>query len=430
MCISDSNWNNSFCCQTDADGNYNAAGLPAGSYYVEANGWGNFDGEWKQIYTREYYNEAAESSHADLVAVSVGQDTPNIDFTLEQGAIMSGQVTDSAGQPIQGVCISAVVGDSCQWDWAGGSQSDENGNYAFVVPTGAYYIRANPSCNALNYVLEWWNGAAGSTDCSQAVAVNAIAGQETGGIDFQLDPGGSITGKVTRQDNSQAIADAQVCISNNDWTNSFCYQTDADGNYNAAGLPADSYYVEANGWGNFDGVWKQIYTREYYNEAAELSNADLVAVSVGQDTPNINFTLEQGATISGTVYKSDGATPITEGGWVNVYSGDPCGSRIHVQWGSINTSDGTYSIDAIPAGTYYLEAYPSGLYLAEWWTETLSVVECSNAQPIIVAAGDTVTGKNFQLDPGASHNGNRIPERRDHPRHRWWMGLCVFRRSM
>ena len=57
----------------------------------------------------------------------------------------------------------------------------------------------------------------------------------------------------------------------------------------------------------------------------ECGNAQAIAVTAGDVVTDKNFQLDAGATISGTVYESDGTTPIT-GGWVYAYTGNPCSS--------------------------------------------------------------------------------------------------------
>ncbi len=114
--------------------------------------------------------------------------------------------------------------------------------------------------------------------------------------------------------------------------------------------------------------------------------------------------------ISGTVYASDGITPIPGGGWVYARTGDPCGTT-HSSWNSSINGDGTYSIQGLPPGTYYLQTNPSENYLYEWWASGGSVLNCSGAQTVTVNEGDSLSGKNFKLDQAGSisgivHNGS------------------------
>jgi hypothetical protein len=106
-------------------------------------------------------------------------------------------------------------------------------------------------------------------------------------------------------------------------------ETNADGTYTIAGLSADSYRVYAYATG---------YLTEYYDNERDWSMATSVAVSEGQDTPDINLSLDVGGTISGTI--TDGQGNPIEDAWVSADPYDGSGT-----WGSAETSaDGTYTI--------------------------------------------------------------------------------------
>ena len=413
VCISDSDLNNTYCVQTDENSNYHFFGLSATYYYVWADGMGNFEGEWKQKYLAEYYNESAEDFGADLVAVTAGLDTPSINFTLEQAAIISGRITDSNGNPIQGVCL-AVVTDPCQWDWVTGATTDENGVYTIMLPGGTYFIHADAGCgSATNYIAEWWNNGDGTMDCTQAQSFEVRAGADPSGKDFELVLGGGISGKVVRQDNNQPIANALVCFSDSNWSNGYCVQTDASGNYQFSGLSApSSYYVSANGSVNFEQEWKQKYLTEYYNESGEQPGADLVPVTAGQNTGNINFTLEQAAIISGRVTNSDGQ-PV-QGVCFGAYSDDPC--QWNYQGGTPSGQDGYYSILITP-GTYYIRSDPqcnSLNYVPEWWNNGDGTMDCGQAVSVNGIAGQETGDIDFVLDTGGSVSG-RVTDAQGNP---------------
>jgi len=117
-----------------------------------------------------------------------------------------------------------------------------------------------------------------------------------------------------------------------------------------------------------------------------------------------------GTSISGTVYQSDGITPMTgKTLWIYAYTGTPCGSVSRAGYASVDKSTGTYTIDALPSGTYYLRSNSSFFIkeniLDEWWASPKSVRDCAEAQPVVVTEGQPVTGKDFQLEPGAVISG-------------------------
>jgi len=111
------------------------------------------------------------------------------------------------------------------------------------------------------------------------------------------------------------------------------------------------------------------------------------------------------ATISGSIYESDGTTLITGTSiQVVVWQGDPCGGRDWVT--SAYTTTGLYTTQDLAEGTYYLQTnnMNQSNYVNEWWAEPLSMISCSGAQLITVSTAD-ITGKDFQLDVGYSISG-------------------------
>jgi len=85
------------------------------------------------------------------------------------------------------------------------------------------------------------------------------------------------------------------------------------------------------------------------------------------------------ATISGTVYKEDGSSPVNDATIaVNVYEGAPCG---------------TYQV-----GT------PG--YIDEWWADAGSIWDCWGAEAVTInSSGDVLSNKNFQLELYGSISG-------------------------
>lgn len=112
----------------------------------------------------------------------------------------------------------------------------------------------------------------------------------------------------------------------------------------------------------------------------------------------------EAAVISGTVTDSGSGEPIADAE-ANIYilvgSGSNCESY---SAGSGQVINGSYTV-SLAAGTYYFKAHVfSGNYFHEWWAAASSVRDCSGAESIIVGIED-ITGRNFQLDKGASIAG-------------------------
>ena len=111
---------------TDANGEYNISGLAEGSYYVQASGWAEVNGNWELVYISEYYLESPDREGATVVDVT--GDVTGIDFTLEEGGKISGIVTDESGNPIEGA-----------WVWAN-NYDGSGGGGVNTQPDGTYRI--------------------------------------------------------------------------------------------------------------------------------------------------------------------------------------------------------------------------------------------------------------------------------------------------
>ena len=411
---------------TDSDGSYTILGLHSGAYSVHSDGTVNLNDNWEQPFLAEYYNESLDRSSADSVTVTTGQETPNINFTLEEGASVSGTIYQSDGNtPVTGTQISVYAyspfaGDPCgsyQFSY-GVSTNAADGTYTISgLPAGTYFLRTDTIGS--NYLGEWWASPASSVDCAGAQSVTVAAGEAITGKNFQLERGGIISGRITRQDNGDPIPNAEVYAYTSDYTNSEYGESDSEGYFSLGGLGTGSYYVAVSGYTYFDGNWEQRFLGEYYDNSLDENGATLVSVTAGSETTGVGFSLEQGATISGNVYQSDGTTPITgEMVRVNLYTGDPCGPYQQVTGVYGDPSNGAYTIGGLPAGTYFLKASPNGdQYLDEWWASPASSVDCGGAQSVTVTTGEAITGKDFQLERGGiisgritrQDNGDPIP---------------------
>jgi len=114
------------------------------------------------------------------------------------------------------------------------------------------------------------------------------------------------------------------------------------------------------------------------------------------------------ATISGTVYKEDGSSPVNDATIaVNVYEGTPCGTCQVVAQDT--TSDGSFVIAGLSPGTYYLKAEKvSGTpdYIDEWWAGAGSIWDCWGSEAVTInSSGDVLSNKNFQLELYGSISG-------------------------
>ena len=382
---------------TASDGTYSVVGLAGGNYTVYV-----YPSE-DQNYVREYYNNATSYSAATPVSVSAGGSATEINFKLETGATISGNVKDSNGNPLADAQISAYSSSSMISSY---DTSDENGDYTVMgLPAGSFYVQAYPPENQ-NYIKEYYNNAYYYTG---ATTVNINAGGSAAGINFQFEIGGIITGMVTDSSGSGIVDIELRALDTNvyplDWA-----ATSPDGTYTIMGLPPGNIYVKAYTYG-------EDYISEYYNNALTLDTATQVTVATGQTTGSIDFQLEIGGSVSGHIYETDGVTPIAE---ASVYAfTEPClgmmmGEVDPIGYGYTD-STGAYTIDGLPAGNVYVLARPmifddTGLaprYLREWYSNAYS---CEEADAVAVTSGADTGGINFNLESAADSDGDQLPD--------------------
>ncbi|MGD9975258.1 MAG: dockerin type I domain-containing protein [Desulfatirhabdiaceae bacterium] len=334
-------------------------------------------------------------------------------FQADSGATITGTVYESDGiTPITGklMYVNAIQGNPCgSLSFYGSSTFNQtNGTYTINgLPEGSYYLVAGSSNS--NYQSEWWADSGSTSNCSGAQSIAASPGQTITEKNFQLGPKATISGTLFESDGVTPITGKSMnviawqgdpCGSRTSSWSASINQT--NGTYTIIGPPEGSYYLQPQG-SNYVAEWWA-----HPSSTPNCSDAQAISVSPSQTITGKNFQLDLGATISGTLFESDGVTPITgKSMYVSAYQGDPCGSyRFYVST-PVNEYNGTYTFNGLPMGSYYLRPFSisNANYVAEWWADSGSTPNCSGAQAIAVSPGQTITGKNFQLDPGAAISG-------------------------
>jgi len=376
---------------TDADGYYTATAIPTGNYMVY------FDGTGAGNYVPEFYNNknSWEPQTADTVSVTAGQTTPGIDVQLDEGATITGRVTDGSWNGIDSVSVQIRNTDNYTVIWTG---TDGSGNYtARGIPPGSWKVLFQAS-QYTNYVNEFYND---KMSLENADLLNVTVGQTIPNIDAQLADGGSISGRVADISGNgiPGVSIGVFDIANNMWLDrAGGLFTDENGYYTYTGIPAGNHKV------SFDTYNVLFYRIEYYNDKQDFQSADAVSVTAGQDTPNINAQLAPAGTISGRVTDENGnGIPNI---WVTVYD-----LNNNHMGGQFTDTQGNYIIPyGLIAGSYkvYFDAHNRGLnYINEWYNNKDSF---ANADAVIVVTGQITTGIDAQLAAGGTISGRVTDE--------------------
>jgi hypothetical protein len=180
-----------------------------------------------------------------------------------------------------------------------------------------------------------------------------------------------------------------------------------NGIYTLADVPEGQYVITASNSNQSD-----YYAKVWWSSAGTALDCQ-GAQSLDITTANasgIDFSIGTGYSISGTVYESDGTTPLSTPLSVTLFQGGACDWRQNIISAPIDTTvgptQGQYTIRGVPDGTYHLITSNDNIsdYINEWYASAGSSIDCSVSEPVGVAAAP-VTGIDFQLDIGGSVSG-------------------------
>jgi protocatechuate 3,4-dioxygenase beta subunit len=178
---------------TGADGKYEIRDLPAGRYTVRAARSG---------YLSLSYGQRRPLEAGKPLQLRDGEAVGSIDFALPRMSVISGRVTDEAGEPISGVNVSAMrftffEGRRRVVPIGLGQSTDDTGQYRILGLTpGSYFVMGDTretwtvheggQERVMGYMPTFYPSTG---DIAVARRVTVGVGQESTGIDFQLIPG-------------------------------------------------------------------------------------------------------------------------------------------------------------------------------------------------------------------------------------------------
>lgn len=379
---------------TDADGLYTTAQeLLPGTYYVVTDSGADYLDE---LYDGERCDGGCDVVGSGTpVAVTSGATTGGIDFGLDRGGSIAGQVIDQGTfEGLEGVLVGV-------YDETGApipnavDDTDENGFYQIppLLWPGSYYAVTVSGGNLLDEV---YDGII-CEGCDLVAVGTPIAvgvGEAVEGINFQLAPGGEIAGRVTDESGVIGLEDVDVGIYDSNGDQVAAATTDGSGDWiTAANLPPGLYSARTFAASPY---LNELYQELECGDDCDPLNGTPIPVTQGPPpTGDIDFTLAEGGSISGSAAEAPAMTAIA-GLKVLVY--DAAGG---VVTGAISEGDGRWTTGPVlPAGSYFVATVDNPVHLDELWQGLACEGGCdvTTGTGIAVTAGDDSSGIDFELE--------------------------------
>jgi hypothetical protein len=387
--------------QTGRDGNFTFSGLADGDY--------KFFTTWmpqQQGYTFECYGgqpcdwgtDFSDPANGTVITISGGSVFGNADIGLDfSGDRIVGTVTRSdTGEPVSsdmawmGVHLFFDSGN----DTGEARGTNTIGQYTFDVGPNDYMLSTGSDAQFHNLINEAWDNVPCFEECNPAFiggdVINFTGGTFYAG--FVLDPATIISGQVTAAEGGVPVADVEVCVARQSdgwWMG--CDWTDDNGDYAVAGLePRNDYEVFTS---NLNG---QPYLSGGYPGTVDTT---------GGDQGGIDFALDSGFHISGTV--RDAASPFdpVEGATVCIHYTD--GSFAGVCGDS--DASGYYETGVLPPGSEYVAYtwFPAGYrrQIYDGLDCPFNNCDLQAGTPITLGSPDHATGIDFNLTAAGSISG-------------------------
>jgi hypothetical protein len=388
--IFDSDGNYAAYGYTDENGKYVTAGLATGDYFAVTSSYGDYVDE---VYKDHHCNiSGCDILSGDPISVTVSQTTSGIDFALDKGGSISGTVTSSAtASPISD--FYTLIFDA-QGGLAGYGYSDwTTGNYhAGGLYSGNYYVVTE---NFENYVDELYDDIpCNAALCNPLVGkpVSVTTGKDTSGIDFALDAGGTISGKVVDAQTFLPLPNVYLGFFDQSGNGVSYGYTDENGNYHSQGpgLSTGSYFVETESYDYVNEIYDNIPC-----EFCDPLTGTPITVTTGSNTGNINFDLDHGGSISGVIKDEATGLPI-DSAHFEIY--DAAGNFINYGY---TDEDGKYTAGNLMAGNYFIVA---SSYYQNYISEIYDNIVCPagscdplSGTSIPVTNGNDTSGIDFDL---------------------------------
>lgn len=187
-----------FSSSSDENGNY-SINVEPGYYRLRTMVEWNSDLA-SMNYVDQIYDHALNLEEAPLIQAVLNEPKTGYDFTLQQGGILTGTITDVSDASLENATVMAVAADGSRRSF-GSQPTGADGVYTLRgLPAGEYVIRAmHEGSQSLYY--------GGSANWNKDHIVTITAGETTENINFQLGAQGGEDPNLLTMRQSATIAD-------------------------------------------------------------------------------------------------------------------------------------------------------------------------------------------------------------------------------
>ncbi|MEM8995384.1 MAG: carboxypeptidase-like regulatory domain-containing protein [Acidobacteriota bacterium] len=334
---------------------------------------------------------AGESYYLRVAEATPGAGVlPYSGYLFQTGGVITGVVTDAAGQALEGISVGLGAGipDAT-------TLTDAEGRYRFGGLE--YGFRQLYAGRDSTYVAELYDDIpCPDIMCLEGGDLISAGLGATVTANFALEPGASISGVLTDEDTGATLSNRRVALEllSDEIVVRLDTITDGQGRYTFDGLVAGDYAVFAVAIGYVPEYWDDV---ECTSGDCDVSQATPISLAVGESVDGIDFALDPGASIRGQVRDAETGEPVAFEA-VELRNGAGESLRIAIADGA-----GRYAFNQMAAGTYFVST-ASRTYINEVWPSAPCTFgrDCptAGATAIQVDEDQFVGGIDFALDLG------------------------------
>ena len=366
---------------TNVSGHYDLS-LPSGQYRVLA-----YDPAG--TYATTFANDAPSFEESPLTSIATGQ-AVTMNFALRRGITVTGTVSVTVGSRA-GVTVAAY---NLSGSRRGFTTTNSAGTYSLVLPPGSYKFAAYDDAGAFSPAF-----FRGQTNFADADVIVVESGRSLSSIDFLLTLGARVSGVVTDAAGTP-LSNVSVLTYSADGKYLGFGLTSADGRF-AMTLPRGSYRFAA-----IDPSFT--YAAGFLNGATSFEASPAVNLIEGQTRTDLQFSLERGGLIVGSVVDANGAG--IAGITVAAYNLD----------GTMRTfvttdASGKYVL-LLPAGPFRIGVFdPSLVYATQFYPKqnaflasisiSSTIGQSSTLPPFVLSRGGRVSGTVMDINTRAVIGG-------------------------